>query len=197
MKLNIQKPTDFWKKPEHYWIRNAVLFLLLLFGFHYIYIFWTRVNFYPVHEQVLQLFDWSSQIVFNQSAWVLEHILQIEITTSGQTIWLQDANNNHVYVGVDPGCTTLKQWMHWLFLMILFPGPWKHKLWYIPLGLVVIHFINDFRIIGLALTLIPYPEHFHFFHSYIFKTFFYFMIFLMWLIWVEFFYIAWRDKAKP
>ena len=73
-----------------------------------------------------------------------------------------------------------------LFLMLLFPGPWKAKLWFIPLGLVVIHFVNVFRIFGLGLTLIPWPAYFDQFHDYFFKTIFYFIIFLMWVVWVEF-----------
>ena len=69
----------------------------------------------------------------------------------------------------------------------LFSGPIKHKLWYIPAGIIVIHFINIIRIVGLSLTGIPMPQHFEFFHNYVFKTFFYFMIFLMWVLWVEVF----------
>jgi exosortase/archaeosortase family protein len=87
-------------------------------------------------------------------------------------------------IDVEPGCTSLKQWVHWIVLMVLFPGPWKHKFWYIPLGVIVIHFVNLIRITGLVLVSIPWSDHIDFFHDYVFKTFFYLMIFLMWLIWV-------------
>jgi exosortase/archaeosortase family protein len=124
----------------------------------------------------------------------MEHIFQIDITTdSQQTIWVTSMNGNPAYVRVTPECTSLKQWMHWIFLMLLFPGPWKHKLWYIPLGLVVIHFVNVWRIFGLGLTLIPWPMQFNMFHDYFFRPIFYLIIFLMWLIWAEFFA---HPKAK-
>jgi exosortase/archaeosortase family protein len=72
-------------------------------------------------------------------------------------------------------------------IMIFFPGPWKHKLWYIPTGILVIHLTNLVRIAGLAILRLPFPDpkFFHFFHDYIFKTFFYVVIFLMWYIWYE------------
>lgn len=176
-------------------MKDVYLFLLLLFSFHYIYLFWLRFSFYPFHTQVYELFDWSSALVFRQSAWVLEHIFRIGIRTdSHQAIWVTSLSGGQAYVQVTPDCTSLKQWMHWLFLMVLFPGPWKHKIWFIPAGLVVIHFVNVFRIFGLGLSLIPWPMQFHFFHDYIFRPIFYFIIFIMWIVWAEFF--AHRRKKK-
>ncbi len=77
--------------------------------------------------------------------------------------------------------------------MVLFPGPWKHKLWYIPAGLVIIEWTNVVRICGVLMMQIPWPNSFHLSHDYIFKVFFYFVIFLMWTLWVE----KLKDKQKP
>ena len=76
--------------------------------------------------------------------------------------------------------------------MTFFPGPWKHKAWFIPLGLVVIHLVNIFRISGLSILLIYFPEHWQFTHDYIWRPFFYVVMFLLWVWWVEKF----RDR-KP
>lgn len=175
-------------------LRDVALFAILLMGFHYIYLYWSRNNFFPVREQVDQLFVFASDILFRQSAWLVEHVFRLNHTTDGQTIWVVTKAGNWGYVEVSPGCTSLKQWMHWIFLMVLFPGPRAHKLWYIPLGIIIIHCINIVRIVGLSLTLVPWPQHFDFFHDYIFKTFFYFMIFVMWVVWVEVFT---KPKAPP
>ena len=163
------------------------IFALLLIFVHYTYIWWSSAGFPPVRAQVDQLFVWASSVLFDQSVWVLQHIFGVNISTEGQTIYVASRDGSLGYVGVEPGCTSLKQWTHWIVLMLLFPGPWRHKLWYVPLGVVVIHFVNLIRVTGLALTLIPWPHHFAFFHNYIFKTFFYFMIFVMWVVWVEYF----------
>ena len=171
-------------------IKYVGLFAVLLLSFHYLYKYWAGpLGFYPFAHQVNQLFNWASLLLLNQSSWVLEHIFQVDfyVTQADQTIHLSANNGQRIFVMVSPGCTSLKQWMHWLFIMLLFPGPWKHKLWYIPLGLVIIEWVNVVRIVGLSLALKPWPMQFNFLHDYIFKTFFYFMIFLMWLFWVEFF----------
>lgn len=194
--MNNQNWNSIKRKLNHPKIQPLVYvfyFAVLLLSFHFIYKFWAgNLNFYPFAQQVDNLFAQASSLLFNQSIWVLQHIFQIEIITEGQTIFV---NNHQAYVDVSPGCTSLKQWMHWLFIMLIFPGPWKHKLWYIPLGLIIIQFINVFRVVGLALMIIPWPQHFHFFHDYIFKTIFYFGIFMMWVVWVEYFTIP-NNKKK-
>lgn len=191
--MNFEIIKKFFKEPKYKPFVNILYFFILLLSFHYIYLYWAQnLNFYPLRNQVDNLFILASDLLFNQSVWVLENILQIEINTAGQTIYVNDYKG---YVDVSPGCTSLKQWMHWLFIMIIFPGPWKHKLWYIPLGLVFIQFINVFRIVGLAVMIIPWPEHFHLFHDYFFKPIFYFFIFLMWVVWAEYFVLK-RNKTK-
>jgi exosortase/archaeosortase family protein len=176
-------------------LRYVIIFFILLFSFHYIYKWWAgSLDFYPIKHEVDFLFGQASKLLFNQSVWILKHVFSLDFTTEGQTIWVALQDGRSGYVEVSPGCTSLKQWMHWLFIMLLFPGPWKHKLWYIPLGIIIIHFVNIIRIVGLSLTLKPWADHFDFFHDYIFKTFFYFMIFVMWVLWVEIFV---EKKKKP
>lgn len=166
---------------------NVVYFAILLLSFHFIYKWWAATGFYPIKNAVDSLFAFASDILFRQSDWILKHIFRAGHTTSDQTIWVSTNNGLWGYVEVSPGCTSLKQWLHFVFILIFFQGPWRHKLWFIPAGIVVIHFVNIIRIVGLTLTLKPWPNHFDFFHDYIFKTFFYFMIFVMWVVWVEYF----------
>lgn len=162
------------------------LFFVLIFSFHFLYLFWNEVvGFWPVRGAVDRLFVWASALLFDQSTWTLEHIFNIDILTKDQTIVFMNHENWLSHVTVAPECTSLKQWLHWLFLMLIFPGPWKHKAWYIPLGLVVIEFINVVRVVGISLFLIRFPHGFEFAHDYIFKTMFYVFIFLMWVVWVE------------
>jgi exosortase/archaeosortase family protein len=185
MKATLKKISGYYHSKALQPLFHVGIFALLLMSSHYLYILWMRHGFYPFATQVDQLFIFASDILFNQSVWLLKNIFHLNHTTDGQTIWVTTNTGAWGYVDVSPHCTSLKQWMHWIFIMLLFPGPWKHKLWYIPLGIITIHFVNIIRIVGLSLTLIPWPQHFDFFHDYIFKTFFYFMIFVMWVVWVE------------
>lgn len=162
--------------------KDILLFFALLFGFHFIYLGWSAgLGFWPFEGQVLWLFEWVAGGLLRQSVWVLQ-ALGLDLMLIDQTIY---ANNMQSFVSVVPECTTLKQWMHWVVIMAFFPGPWKHKLWYIPMGVAVIHLANIFRITGLILIQFPFPAMFHFFHDYFFKTLFYAAIFVMWMIWNE------------
>ena len=162
------------------------LFFVLIFSFHILYTFWNhQMDYWPIKGAVYRLFEWASALLFDQSTWVLEHIFRMDFVTQDRTIWFLNNENTYSAVTVAPECTSLKQWMHWLFLMILFPGPWKHKAWYIPLGLVIIEFTNVVRIVGICLFLRPFPHDFALAHDGIFKVMFYVVIFLMWMLWVE------------
>lgn len=162
------------------------LFIILIFSFHVLYVFWKEyLDFRPVEGIIDKLFIWASALLFDQSTWTLEHVFNIDIVTKDQTIIFMNHENWYSHVTVAPECTSLKQWLHWLFLMLIFPGPWKHKSWYIPLGLVIVEFINVVRVVGISLFLIRFPHDFELAHEHIFKTMFYVFIFLMWVVWVE------------
>jgi exosortase/archaeosortase family protein len=164
-------------------LQDVLIFFALLLGFHFLYVWWAEgLEYRPIEPQVLWLFERVSDMLLRQSLWVLQALPGVEVVQQGQSIHLA---NGEGYVSVVPECTSLKQWMHWMVIMAFFPGPWKHKLWYIPAGILIIHGVNIFRITGLTLVQIPFPGHFHFFHDYFFKTLFYLVIFGMWVVWVE------------
>ncbi len=69
--------------------------------------------------------------------------------------------------------------------IIAFPGPWKKKAWFIPLGIVSIHLINILRVVGLAVSLVYFPELLEFNHTYTFTLLVYSWVFLLWMLWVK------------
>ncbi len=199
--MSLDSIKAYCKNPKNRSTVNVGLFIILIISFHYLYLGWQALDYWPVGKLVYNLMLWSVDLVYSQSCWVLDHIFRIDITTFSGTrlITAIDSKGGLARVVIAPECASLKQWMHWLFLMILFPGPWKHKLWYIPAGLVIIEWTNVVRICGILLMQIAWPDiHIHLFgndintfhlaHDYIFKLFFYLIIFLMWMLWVEKFY---------
>ena len=199
--MNIQDIKAYCKDPKNQSTVNVGLFILLIISFHFLYLGWQALGYWPVGRLVHKLMVVSVELVYQQSCWVLDHIFRIDITTiSGKRLIAAiNREGGWAKVAIAPECASLKQWMHWVFLMVLFPGPWKHKLWYIPAGLVVIEWANVIRICGIVLMQIQWPDiHIHLFgsdintfhlgHDYIFKVFFYLVIFLMWVLWVEKFY---------
>jgi len=188
--MGIQNIKAYCQDPKNQSTVNVGLFIILIISFHFLYLGWQALGYWPVGKLVYSLMVWSVDLVYSQSCWVLDHIFHIDITTINEQRLIATLNKDGGWacVVIAPECASLKQWMHWIFLMVLFPGPWKHKLWYIPAGLVIIEWTNVVRICGILLMQIPWPNSFHIAHDYIFKFFFYLVIFLMWVLWVEKFY---------
>lgn len=69
--------------------------------------------------------------------------------------------------------------------MISYPGPMKHKLWYAPLGLLIIHVLNILRVTGLALIVFHNEAWLAFNHDYTFTIFVYAVVFVLWLVWIN------------
>jgi exosortase family protein XrtF len=83
------------------------------------------------------------------------------------------------------GCSGVKQMFIFTVIMLFSYGSWKHKLWFIPGGILICHGVNILRILLLALIAYRYPAQMDLFHTYIFKYAFYGIIFLMWIVWNE------------
>ncbi|MBT6916513.1 MAG: archaeosortase/exosortase family protein, partial [Flavobacteriales bacterium] len=83
-----------------------------------------------------------------------------------------------VWIG-DP-CNGLTLFALFTGFLLAYPGPIKHKLWFLPVGLLAIHLINVVRILGLALIVyfFPDPEVLDFNHTYTFTIFVYSFVFL-------------------
>ena len=196
--MGIEDIKAYCKDPKNRSTVNVGLFILLIISFHFLYLGWQALGYWPIGKLIYSLMLWSVNLVYSQSCWVLDHIFRIDIVTVSSQRLIATMNNEGGWarVIIAPECASLKQWMHWIFLMVLFPGPWKHKLWYIPAGLVIIEWTNVVRICGVLLMQIPWPNSFHLAHDYIFKFFFYLVIFLMWVLWVEKFYDKKTTKPK-
>jgi exosortase/archaeosortase family protein len=197
--MGVQDIKAYCKDPKNRSTVNVGLFILLIISFHFLYLGWQALGYWPVGKLVYSLMLWSVDMVYSQSCWVLDRVFHIDITTISQQRLIAAVNKDGGWarVIIAPECASLKQWMHWIFLMVLFPGPWKHKLWYIPAGLVIIEWTNVVRICGVLMMQIPWPNSFHLAHDYIFKFFFYLVIFLMWMLWVEKFYNPKTTTTKP
>lgn len=183
--MNIADLKAYCSNPKNKTMVDVGLFIILILSFHFIYLGWQTLEYWPINDLIMNLFDKASALLFDQTCWVLSHVFGIDIATSGRSIAAVNCEGYYSHITIAPECTSLKQWLHWLFLMLLFPGPWKHKAWYIPLGLIIIELTNVIRTTGILTLLLYWPDKFDFFHDYLFKTFFYVVIFLMWVVWTE------------
>lgn len=69
--------------------------------------------------------------------------------------------------------------------VLAFPGPWKHKAWYIPLGIAFIWGLNVLRIAVLALNHHYAHQSVEFNHHYTFNFVVYGCLFGLWMLWAR------------
>lgn len=157
---------------------NISLFILITLVLHKIWwmLLWPSETFSFLHDWANVLSHW----VFLGSSRILEHVFMMEHEAANNTLYFSNG-----YIAVWSSCSGLKQFYQLFFLLVLFPGPARHKLWYIPTGLLLIFMVNIFRIVVLAFVLLWMPSVWDFVHLWILRPFYYVVIFLLWMIWVE------------
>jgi len=176
-------PKTLLQDPRLKSLRDVVIFATILLSFHFLFRYWAnQLHYYPIHAAVGEINKFLMALLYENSLWALQHLTTIDFTTDPETRTFWYAGGS---VYITTGCSGFKPFMQWIVLMLLFPGPWKHKLWFIPLGLLVTHLVNVFRIDSLVLVLDYFPQHWHFTHDYILRPFFYVVMFGLWVFWVE------------
>jgi len=169
--------------------KDVAIFMIILIIFHVIWRSFVS-NIFTV-DFIRSSADWLAIQVYRESKWVLE-LFNVNVTAFDQlnigghlrkNVFYY-ANNNG-YVAVNSSCSGLKQFYQWFFLMMLFPGQWKHKVWFIPMGLVIIHLVNVFRIITMVIVTIYLSQYWDFIHDWVMRPFFYVVMFTLWVWWNE------------
>ncbi len=182
--------------------RDVAIFVTILLFFHFVWKAFAS-NIFTVGF-IRTSAQWLALQVYLESKWVIE-LVTSQITAFDQlyiggslrhNVFYYAANNG--YVSVNSSCSGLKQFYQWFFLMTLFPGPWKQKAWFIPMGLVVIHLVNVFRIIAMVFVTVYLAEYWDFIHDWILRPFFYVVMFMLWVWWNEKYHLKnTKKKAKP
>lgn len=84
------------------------------------------------------------------------------------------------------GCTGIKHMIVFSGVMACYFGPWKKKLWYIPMGCLILTIYNIIRIGSITILIKGQPDKFESLHDGIFRYIYWTIIFILWLCWEEF-----------
>ncbi len=84
----------------------------------------------------------------------------------------------------DP-CNGISLFAVFSIFLLAYPGPWKHKAWFLPLGLLSIHVLNMLRIVVLCIVVTVDYELLNFNHDYTFYIIVYGWVFGLWYLWVK------------
>jgi len=117
-----------------------------------------------------------------QSAFILQKLpLSYEFGSYGSVITC----NGSKALRVGTECNGLVLFALFAGFLIAYPGNWKTKTWFIPLGIVFIYLLNILRIILLTINFKYFRSSFSFNHHVTFTYLIYVFIFLLWMIWVN------------
>lgn len=152
---------------------------------------------YFLYEFILKRITKGDQLfirqIINLCQWILEQM-------GYKTFASRDVNDMQVF-GIDGSngvwiggpCNGITLMFLFAIFVIAYPGNIKNKLWYVPLGIVIVHTINIIRIIALALIANYNYEYLDFNHTYTFTFLAYSAVFGLWMLWVNKF----SNTSKP
>ncbi|MDR1585754.1 MAG: exosortase/archaeosortase family protein [Prevotellaceae bacterium] len=184
----------FPQKLEPY--KGVIYFILILLLSHF---FWKIVVRGDESDSNVMFFGLDISAPF---VWLSQHIAYLTaniLNFFGQHVKLEAYNiirhtEGHA-IRIVWACSGLKQAYIFFCIIAFYRGSGLKKLWYIPLGLIVVYLFNLFRIVFITGFIKYYPSSFDFLHEYLFKYLFYGVIFLMWVLWEEKFAVKKNKKA--
>ncbi len=144
---------------------------------------------YFLYEFILKRITKGDQLfvrqIINLCQWILEQM-------GYKTFASRDVNDMQVF-GIDGSngvwiggpCNGITLMFLFAIFVIAYPGNIKNKLWYVPLGILIVHTINIIRIIALAMIAYYNYEYLDFNHTYTFTFLAYSAVFGLWMLWVN------------
>lgn len=150
---------------------------LLYFVFYLLYQFVVRkYSFYD--QKFIGLIIENSDILlrgmgFNTFKVLQDRDMQVLGIDGGSGVW------------IGSNCNAITLFALFAVFVIAYPGNAKNKVWFVPLGILLIHCINILRVVALAIINIKAPQYLDFNHTYTFTFLVYGFIFLLWMFWVN------------
>lgn len=169
-------------------IVDVALFMVTLFLANFVWKLMVHGD--EAGEGIVTWFGLDATPLFDAYARHIAKVVYAFVHSFRDTLMMTDDTTMHFVNGggtrIVWSCTPLKQMFIWICLMLTtLPFFNRNKLWFIPLGIVLIHFINLARIAAITAFMEFHPEWFELLHTYIFKYIFYGILFLFWVFYIE------------
>lgn len=120
------------------------------------------------------------------SEWVLEGVgYELYRVVTSDWRWQLGIANSVGMLEIGDACDGLVLFALFAVFILAFPGPSRRKLWFIPLGVVIIHLVNLVRVISLVILNFHHPDALAFNHDYTWTVLVYGVIFWLWFLWTD------------
>lgn len=155
-------------------VYRFLLYLLLFYsGWYILYNLWLH----PDGTLDLYVID----LTINISKSILEALGYLVFTGTERVIGVDGTGG--LWIG--DNCNGISLFALFSGFIIAYPGNWKKKLLYIPLGIILIELLNILRIVGLAILDTYSRTWTEFNHTYTFTILIYAFIFFLWMLWAN------------
>lgn len=171
--------------------RRTLFFIGIFLG---LYLLW-MILYYAIIQPWGKL---DTLVINDSSLWSLFFLKHLGFETfmgPNPTLRTIGIDGTHgLWIG-DP-CNGLSLFALFISFIIAYPGSWKHKLWFIPVGITLIHAMNILRITLLCIIVLKKPSWLEFNHTYLFQIIMYGFIFSLWFIWIKKFGISTKISSE-
>ena len=160
------------------------LFRFVVYAFT-LYVFWFII--YDNWLQPARTLDQFVIVTIIDHVAVLLRLIGFEIASPAdygpgiRTIGIM--GSSEVWIG--DSCNGIKLFALFTGFVIAYPGPLLKKIWFIPFGIITIHFLNVIRVAVLAIIVKYFPETLDFNHTYTFTILVYSYVFTLWYLWAN------------
>ena len=162
---------------------SATLFLLKTAT---VYVTWKVFVFTLEHVPYLTPYwdtfrDGFGHLLAISTEYIVCDILGLDGQSYGRVFRIEGTNG----IAIKNSCIGLSAMVIFAGLIAVYPGKWQHKLWYIPLGMVLVQCSNLFRLVSLSIMQKYSSEAFvQFNHGYTYLIITYSFIFMLVVHWL-------------
>jgi exosortase family protein XrtF len=173
MSLKGQIVSFFHSKTSRFFLYSAL-----------VYLFWFLLYEFYIKPKTLLDETIISNIIFTTKRFLELFSYKVYYTMEDLNYQMIGVDGAHpIWIGGP--CDGVAIMAIFLIFVSAYPGNQIHKLWFVPLGILAIHFINILRVAGLTLINFYAPEYLDFNHNYTFTLLVYGFIFILWITWVN------------
>lgn len=169
--------------------KSAIIFLLKTAS---VYIIWKLFTYTMEHVPALiphwdAFRDSTGEMLAKITKFIVCDILGYRGAAYQRIFFIEGTNG----IAIKNSCIGISAMVIFAGLIAVYPGKWKHKLWYIPLGMILVQASNVFRLVSLAIMQKYSSEAFvQFNHGYTYLIITYTFIFILVTYWMN----KWADK---
>ncbi len=87
-------------------------------------------------------------------------------------------------INVFEGCNGINVMIVFVAFLVAYGGSLTRMIWFLPLGLMIIHLFNLLRIMLLFVAAQQNTRYFYYIHKYFFTAALYLVVIVLWIIWV-------------